>query len=324
MDVPLPPVDGLRVPGSHRPRRIGSRTGEARPVSPSPLPTPTSRTPHRRVVRRSVVVRSVSVVSAVVVALVGTLTVVLVGASRAEASSCTDPGGQLRVVVVVDAGDGPSATCLVVPVGTTGSQVLARRAAELGLAAPRYAGSGLLCAIDGVPAPPACGDRNAGGYRYWAYFNGSTGSWVYGSINPFTRRLSDGDIEGWRFVDGAGNGSDPPPRIAPSRSLFPAVVATANVPSSGAAVVGPSSAPDGPSTGGATTPGSEAVDASAVAVSGTIVPTVGSADVGGPVELEVATVGSRPASSGWIAIAVVTVMIAALAVGAVLRNRGRT
>ncbi len=166
----------------------------------------------------------------VVIALTG---LIVTMSGRAEASSCSGPlsGGEIRVVIVVDAtdfGGGSSATCLVVPTGTTGSQLLARRSAELGTGSVRYGSSGLLCAIDGMPAT-GCGDQNAGGYDYWGYFNVPSGSWVYGNINPFTRRLSDGDIEGWRYVRGGkGSAQDPPPRIAPSRSLFP--VLAPNVP----------------------------------------------------------------------------------------------
>jgi len=184
----------------------------------------------RRVVRRAgALLLSVSCLSAVAGVLgVGAA---MSDARPAFAASCSGPlgAGEIRVVLVVDASDlgaATSATCLVVPSGTTGSQLLARRGAELGTGAPRYGSSGLLCAIDGRPAT-GCGDRNSGGFEYWAYFNGTSGSWVYGNYNPFARRLSDGDIEGWRYVSGAGNGQDPPPRIAPSRSLFPALLPSA-------------------------------------------------------------------------------------------------
>ncbi|MEX1217992.1 MAG: hypothetical protein WEA11_05675 [Acidimicrobiales bacterium] len=158
----------------------------------------------------------------------------LVFAERAEASSCAGPlaAGEIRVVLVVDGSDlgkGSSATCLVVPAGTTGSQLLARRGSELGTGPPRYGSSGLLCAIDGAPAL-GCGDRSAGGFAYWAYFNGSSGSWTYGTINPFIKRLVDGDIEGWRYVQGAGNGQDPPPQLSPSRSLFPELITEVALP----------------------------------------------------------------------------------------------
>ncbi len=50
------------------------------------------------------------------------------------------PEGQIRVVIVVDVGvagtAGPRATCLVVARGTTGAQLLAERAAALGVARP--------------------------------------------------------------------------------------------------------------------------------------------------------------------------------------------
>jgi hypothetical protein len=158
------------------------------------------------------------------------------GSAVAPAEAATRCGGpvaegQIRVAIVVDPGPGaggPSATCLVVARGTTGSQLLAERAAALGVARPRYADSGLLCAFDGYPAT-GCGERTADGYRYWAYFSGTSGSWVYGSGNPFLRRLADGDVEGWRFVDGTGTGQDPPPRLSPS-GLFPPLVAPAPPP----------------------------------------------------------------------------------------------
>ena len=115
------------------------------------------------------------------VVLVGPLVALLLSAGPAGAASCTEPvaAGQIRVVIVVDPGDAgsPSSACLVVPAGTTGSQALSRRAAELGRTVPRYGGSGLLCALDGHPTS-GCGDRNAGGYLYWAYFNGTSGAWV--------------------------------------------------------------------------------------------------------------------------------------------------
>ena len=176
------------------------------------------------------VCRAMAVCCVFVIALTG---LIVTTSARAEASSCSGPlsGGEIRVVIVVDAtdfGGGSSATCLVVPTGTTGSQLLARRSAELGTGSVRYGSSGLLCAIDGMPAT-GCGDHNAGGFDYWGYFNAPSGSWAYGNINPFTRRVSDGDIEGWRYVRGGkGSAQDPPPRIAPSQSLFP--VLAPNVP----------------------------------------------------------------------------------------------
>ena len=156
---------------------------------------------------------------------------VLVGLTdTASASSCSGPisEGEIRVVLVVDSselGGSSSATCLVVPAGTNGVQLLARRGTELGTGSPRYGSSGLLCAIDGLPADKkVCGEQNSDGFSYWAYFFDDGGKWAYGSNNPFSKRLTDGAIEGWRFVEGGcGCGLDPSPRIGPSRSLFPAL-----------------------------------------------------------------------------------------------------
>jgi hypothetical protein len=214
--------------------------------------------------------------AALVVTAIGALTPPggsIAPAPAAAATLCGGPvsDGQVRVVVVVDDGgaQGARATCLVVPRGTTGSQLLAERAAALGVSRPRYADSGLLCAIDGFPAS-GCGEATAGGYRYWAYFSGTSGSWLYGGGNPFIRRIADGDIEGWRFVEGTGTGADPPPRLAPSSGLFPALpppptpsgpppppaAAPAPAPPSpssstgaGPGPQGPTAAPSGPATG---------------------------------------------------------------------------
>ncbi len=260
--------------------------------------------------------------------------VVVGGASPAGASSCSGPiaGGEIRVVLVVDASDlggGASATCLVVAAGTTGSQLLARRGSELGTGAPRYGSSGLLCAIDGRPAS-GCGDRSAGGFEYWAYFNGSSGSWVYGNFNPFTRRLSDGDIEGWRYVSGAGNGQDPPPRIGPARSLFPALAPSLPSLPDLSSLAPPSGAGDSPSSGArsavvpSTSPstGEARVDPSGdTSVDGVSSSTTVDDSVAvGAVAL--ASSSTTHSTTGrWIGIAAVFVLIAVMAGGAWVQTR---
>ena len=252
---------------------------------------------------------------------------------RAEASSCSGPfsDGEIRVVIVVDGADigsGSSATCLVVPAGTTGSQLLARRSAELGTGSPRYGSSGLLCAIDGQPAT-GCGDRNAGGFGYWAYFAGSSGSWSYGNSNPFLKRLSDGDIEGWRYVQGAGNGQDPPPRISPLRSLFPVLVPAVAVP--------PESQSSSPMTGGGSrvlpsepsvVPNSSAEEIAAIESGSLTVETSvanASAPRAEPVVVEAVALASssstRSTAGRWIGIVVVTVLIIVMAGGAWMQTR---
>jgi hypothetical protein len=259
------------------------------------------------------------------VAAIALTGVIVTTSGRAEASSCSGPvpDGEIRVVIVVDAvdfGGGSSATCLVVPTGTTGSQLLARRSAELGTGSARYGSSGLLCAIDGMPAT-GCGDHNAGGFDYWGYFSAPSGSWAYGNINPFTRRLSDGDIEGWRYVRGGkGSAQDPPPRIAPSQSLFPALV--------------PALAPNAPVV--VEQPVVASGNASSLSSSTTIdvapEPTSGSPDVVSmattmlePVAVEGIELASSRADDSttgrWFAIAVVFVLIAMMASGAWVQTR---
>lgn len=134
---------------------------------------------------------------------------------------CAEAQGQIRVTVVVDPGTvggaprGPESTCVTVSSGATGADVLAERARKLGRPQPRYDSSGLLCALDGYPSS-GCGEQGSGGYEYWAYSTSRTGDWRHSSQGPAFRRMQDGDVEGWRFLRGAGNPSDPPPRLAPS------------------------------------------------------------------------------------------------------------
>jgi hypothetical protein len=254
-------------------------------------------------------------------------------APPAQAASCSGPlgVGDIRVVLVVDAvdiGGGSSAMCLVVPAGTTGSQLLARRGAELGTGSPRYGSSGLLCAIDRRPAT-GCGDRNSGGYGYWAYFYEADGNWFYGNGNPFTKRLADGAIEGWRFVaGGCGCGDDPQPRIAPSRSLFPALAPIApQVPApasppvidSAPAVTSPGSPGDGSPP---VTPGSE----SAAIDAGTVDHARSSVEASaGPVDVDGVALASsstdRSTTGRWIAVVVVALLVAAFAGGAWRQTR---
>lgn len=257
--------------------------------------------------------RAVAVVALVLIA-VG----VIVGSpSLADAANCSAPlgAGEIRVVLVVDAtdiGGASSATCLVVPAGTTGSQLLARRGAELGTGSPRYGSSGLLCAIDGLPGS-GCGDRNTSGFAYWAYFNGSSGSWVYGNYNPFARRLADGDIEGWRYVSGVGNGQDPPPRIGPSRSLFPAFEPVAP------------ELPELPSLPAPSIPPARVESPEPIAELVEVVPSTSTTVTTIPAEVDdVALASSTKENSTtgrWIGVVVVGLLIALMAVGAWRQTR---
>lgn len=218
-------------------------------------------------------------------------------AGAAEACAGTTPPGQVRVAVVVDDGtSAPSARCFALAEGSDGADLLRQRADALGLPRPRYASSGLLCAIDGFPAAPACGELVGGLYQYWAYFQGTGGRWTYGgSVNPFTRRLRDGDVEGWRFtLRGTANGSGDQPRVAPDPgALFPAAPPPAPVTPAPPAGAGDVPAGPGPAAdvAGAAAPGGDGAPPSAAPPSSAS----GGADgQGGPD-------GTGPADAGTLA-----------------------
>ncbi|WP_208026782.1 hypothetical protein [Rhabdothermincola sediminis] len=212
---------------------------------------------------RRAVVRALMALAAVLAALgVGDP----VGA--AELCGGSAPAGHIRVAVVVDHGTEPdsqgtiSVRCLTVADGSRGADLLRERAALLGLPPPRYAPSGLLCALDGYPEAPECA-QGSGAVRYWSYWSGNDGHWVYGSGNPFTRRLRDGDIEGWRFVR-ATEAQAPPPRLSPDRAaLFPRPPATDPTVPAGSGAAGSQTprtgpAPTGPSADHPAVPGAGA------------------------------------------------------------------
>jgi len=296
------------------------------------------------------------VVSVVLGALLA-MVVVLSGTTAASAAgSCSGPiaNGQIRVVIVVDPGDsgprGPMATCLVVDAGTSGSQILAQRAAQIGLPSPRYAGSGLLCGLDGFPAT-ACPVNNGGGaYDYWAYFNGRGGTWSYGHDNPFVHRMVDGEIMGWRYTTGTqDDGSTPGPRLAPSGSLFPPLTpATTSPPppvvpslprQSGGAAGGSGSSPGGggfvPVDPGTSTPAADGSAPTDTVADGAVTgdPTTtaaveggaGNADADAGEELAAAPASSSDSDTGrWVGVALTVAVVGALGVGAVTRSRARS
>ena len=278
--------------------------------------------------------------------LLGGMVALTVSAGPAAAAgSCSGPiaDGQIRVVMVVDPGEtgprGPMATCLVVAAGTSGSKILAQRASELGLPSPRYAGSGLLCGLDGFPAT-ACPVNNGGSFAFWAYFNGSGGAWSFGHDNPFVRRMVDGEIMGWRYTTGSTEGDAPAPRIAPSGSLFPPLTPAPTAPAptgappaggsgggaaAGAGATGAVAAPDpaaataDPAATTVPAEGTGALDTSTTTAAG-----AGSTDASTQAEELAAEPASSSSSAGrWVGLAVAVAAVGALGVGAVTRTRAR-
>ena len=131
-------------------------------------------------------------------------------------------------------------TCVLAKAGESGAHVLQSQAQLLRYPSPRYAESGLLCAIDGYPTS-GCGTQSGGHYAYWAYWHGGK-RWHYANRGPGEWKVSKGDVEGWRFEpDGSATPADPPPRAASGATAVEtaAKAATTSSPSPGDDVAGP-------------------------------------------------------------------------------------
>ena len=135
-------------------------------------------------------------------------------------SACDPKGpGEIHVAVVADftAFSGPTnVVCVTLPAGSNGVDALFERADELGATDPRFDVSGLMCAIDDLPLPPDCGASGPNGFEYWSYWVGGT-DWSFAPVGPASRTLSDGDVEGWRFLPGGQ--SNPPSASSDFASL---------------------------------------------------------------------------------------------------------
>jgi hypothetical protein len=145
------------------------------------------------------------------------LALVVVGMTACDPtdySKCPSKGtNQVRVAVVVDAralGGKTDVVCVVVPSGSDGLDALRARATRTGRPAPRLNQSGLVCAIDGRPEAPACGENGANGPEYWSYWLGGS-QWTYAPVGPAGRTVRDQTVDGWRFLKG---GSPAPPNTS--------------------------------------------------------------------------------------------------------------
>ena len=200
------------------------------------------------------------------------------------AGAATDVG----VAFVLDFGGtvGTVVGCVHVPATDNGYDALAAFTAQEHLAAPTYNSAGLLCSIGGTPAS-GCGQTVAGGYIYWSYWHGTSGSWQYASTGAFAT-VTTGDVEGWRFQDpGTGEPNDPPPRAAPD---YTSICGTA--PATG----GSGSAGGSTPTGAGSVPGGSGSNGSGGAGSPTAVPAGQGGTAGSTPAGQVAPVGSSGAS----------------------------
>ena len=158
--------------------------------------------------------------------------------TKGASPTCTVPvhigKHQIVAAVVADFGGVHGkvlVTCVLVKPGESGAQVLQAQAALLGYPSPRYAESGLLCAIDGYPTS-GCGTQSGAHYAYWSYWHGGK-RWQYASGGPGEWRVSEGDVEGWRFEpDGSATPADPPPRAASSAATLETTARAAPTPTS--------------------------------------------------------------------------------------------
>jgi hypothetical protein len=126
---------------------------------------------------------------------------------------------EVSVALVVDFGGStrPEVGCVKVPASDNGYYALAAFIQQEKEVAPAYAGSGLLCSINGIPSS-GCGQQVGGGYIYWSYWHGDTGTWNYAGTGAFAvvGSYPKPDVEGWKFQDPApDNASDPPPAASP-------------------------------------------------------------------------------------------------------------
>jgi hypothetical protein len=186
-----------------------------------------------------------------------------------------------HVGLVIDFGSGtgapgpsPQTFCEPFTSNMTGADLLA---AAVGSDNLRWASSGLLCAIESYPAPPACGTRVGNTYQYWSYWHGGT-AWTYANVGPAADRLTAGAVEGWHFVVASASSSNSPPDFA-STGPCPAPTPTSAAPPSSSPTTGAPGAtapPAGTGGGSARTSGS-ATPTSAVTPSGSVATTASTA-----------------------------------------------
>jgi hypothetical protein len=75
---------------------------------------------------------------------------------------------------------------------------LGAKVCRIGETGCNYPGEDCWCQCQGAPC------------TYWNYWQMQNGQWVYSSLGAGSRRLSDGDVDGWVWSDG----QQPPPPIS--------------------------------------------------------------------------------------------------------------
>jgi hypothetical protein len=133
-----------------------------------------------------------------------------------------------RVAVVVDYGDGRSATRCVafVEPQITGLDALNR--SGLVVENEMQAGGAAVCRIDGVGCAVDdcfCACRGGGECRYWSYWQLRDGAWQYAAAGAAQSRVVAGAVEGWVWGAGSVTEAPPPPPVSFDEVCRGAVVA---------------------------------------------------------------------------------------------------
>ncbi|WP_052848971.1 fibronectin type III domain-containing protein [Streptomyces avicenniae] len=163
--------------------------------------------------------------------------------ATADAADC-DPAARAGLVIDFGTADDPRGGDRPVPAltwscvspltggtgrGPTGVEMLTRSGHTL-----RQHTNGLICAIDGYPAT-GCGEKQPdGAIRYWSYWahDAARGpGWTYAAAGPGTRRLANGSVDGWRYVETrSADAPVPQPRQAPDWDVLCCEAPPASVP----------------------------------------------------------------------------------------------
>ena len=137
-----------------------------------------------------------------------------------------------RVAVVVDYGDGQTATRCVAfsEPEISGYEALSR--AGLAVENEVQAGGAAVCRIDGVGCAVDdcfCACRGGGECRYWSYWQLRDGTWQYAVAGAGRSRVVDGAVEGWVWGAGSVTEAPPPPVVSFAEVCQGAVVADTSV-----------------------------------------------------------------------------------------------
>ncbi|MBM3660865.1 MAG: hypothetical protein FJW95_15385, partial [Actinobacteria bacterium] len=192
----------------------------------------------------------------------GAVLAVVAALALAGLTAAPARAGGSRAVVIVDTGSGTYTRVISFDGTISGYDALV-----LAGAAPAtygFAGQGVaVCQLFGVgnPADGSC-LGTASDPSYWAYYRSPAGNggWQYSRGGAGATRVSDGDVEGWRFGAGGAPGYQafcavagcaPPPAPEPTPTPNPSPNPAPGVAAGGSSDVSGSGAPGSGPVGGA-------------------------------------------------------------------------